>query len=62
MTDKEKLDLLESYVTTLLINQIDWRLESRFNKVDYAYIEGEIDALDKVRNFIKNGLRRSEIE
>ena len=59
MTDKEKLDLLEDYVMALLNNRMGL---NRFNEVDYAYIEGEIDALNKVRDFIKNRLRRSETE
>lgn len=59
MTDKEKLDLLERYVTTLLGNRIILRArEDMFNKVERAYMDGEIDTLSKINNFIKNGLRK----
>ena len=58
MTDKEKLDLLEQYIMTLLNNRIILRArEDMFNKVERAYMDGEIDTLSKVSNFIKNGLR-----
>lgn len=30
---------------------------NRFNKVDCAHLEGEIEALDKVRDFIYNRLK-----
>ena len=66
MTDKEKLDLLEDYVMVLLNNLTDFKLRiiglNRFNKVDCAYLEGEIDTLDKVINFIENGLMKGETE
>lgn len=63
MTDKEKLDLLERYVTILLDNRIILRArEDMFNKVERAYMDGEIDTLSKVSNFIKNGLKREKTE
>ena len=61
MNDKEKLCLLEYYVTGLLNSRIDLNLRkgrfgmpwNRFNKVDCAHLEGEIDALNRVREIIK---------
>ena len=68
MTDKEKLDLLEEYIMVLLNNRLDLQLGkgkfgmswNRFNKVECAYLEGEIDALNRVRDFIENRLRKGE--
>lgn len=70
MTDKEKLDLLEEYVMMLLNSRISLQLRKgrfgmsfpRFNKEDCAYLEGEIDALDRVRSFIKDRLKKGETE
>lgn len=71
MTDKEKLDLLEHYVMTLLSGRIDLQLSkgkfglplNRFNKVECAYLEGEIDTLNKIRYFIeKMNEERKETE
>lgn len=59
MTDKEKLDLLERYVMTLLTNRIDLvQRTDRFNKFERAYMEGEIDTLSKVSKFIKKEKER----
>ena len=68
MTDKEKLYLLNDYVTTILNNRIALQFEKgkfgtprrRFNKVECAYLDGGIDALNKVREFIVNELIREE--
>ena len=70
MNDKEKLDFLEHYVTDLLNNRIDLNLRkgrfgmpwNRFNKVDCAHLEGEIDALNKVREFIKRMQEKRETD
>lgn len=70
MTDKEKLDLLEHYIMNLINNRTDLQLArgkfaiglNRFNKVECAYLDGEIDALNKIRNFIRDRLRKGETE
>lgn len=63
MTDKEKLDLLERYVTILLDNRIILRArEDMFNKVERAYMDGEIDTLSNISNVIKNGLRKEKTD
>jgi hypothetical protein len=70
MTDKEKLDLLEDYVMSLLNSRISLQLRkgrfgmslNRFNKVDCAHLEGEIEALDRIRDLIENRLRKGETE
>lgn len=70
MTDKEKLYLLEAYVTTLLNSRIDLQFKKgrfgmsldRFNRTDCAHLEGEIEALDKVRNCINDLLSKGETE
>ncbi len=68
MTDKEKLYLLHDYVTTLLNSRMKLQLTkgkfgiglNKFNKVDCARLEGEIDALDRIRNFINDRLIKGE--
>ena len=70
MNDKEKLDLLEHYIIDLINSRMDLQLTRgkfaiglhKFNKVECAYLDGELDALDKVRNFIRNRLRKGETE
>lgn len=60
---KETLYLLDHYVTTLLNSRICLQLEKgRFNKVDCARLEGEIDALDRIRNFINDRFIKGETE
>ncbi len=67
MTDKEKLYFIEDYVLTLLSNRIDLKLSKglfrisihRMNKINNAYLDGEINALNKVRECVKS-LREKE--
>ena len=68
MTDKEKLDLLEHYIMDLIKNRQDLQFTrgkfaiglNKLNKVERAYLDGELDALNRVRNFIQNRLRKGE--
>lgn len=61
MTDKEKLDFLEHYIMDLINKRIDLQFTRgkfasglyNFNKVECAYLDGELYALNKVRNFIQ---------
>ena len=70
MTDKEKLNFLENYIMDLINSRMNLQFSkgkfgiglNRFNKVDCAYLEGEIYALDKVRNFIKHINERGEMK
>ena len=67
MTDKEKLYFIEDYVLTLLNSRIELQLRKgrfgmslhRYNKEGCAYLEGEVNALDKVRECIRS-LREKE--
>lgn len=67
MTDKEKLYCIEDYVLTLLNSRINLQLTKgrfgmslhRLNKIDNAYLDGEVNALDKVRECIRR-LREKE--
>lgn len=70
MTDKEKLDFIEDYVRTLLTEKIGTQLSvgrfgmsfHRLSKADNAYLDGEVNALDKVRECIKSLKERKETE